>query len=258
MGEGNHDVKQISLALIDEFICEKAATYSTLSLRNVNCTLRSFLRYLYSQGRIDSELGEKLYPPSSFSHDKRPKYVPWQKIQELLANFQRTTLKDTRDFAMLMLMASYGLRAREIAALRIEDVDFANKKLFLRERKGGKAACFPLRTEACAALKDYLKVRPQSGCPEIFLKLRPPFKPLGKSVSLVVSICLKDRWGAHLPFCGTYLLRHSFAKAMIDRGAPLTKISEVLGHETLNSTLIYTRVATEDLRQVADNYSKLL
>ena len=82
---------------------------------------------------------------------------------------------------------------------------------------------------------------------------------MGISLSLAVHGCITHHWeGRRPPTLGAYLFRHSFAKAMLDRGAPLTKIGDVLGHQKMDSTLIYTRVATKELREVADNYSKLL
>lgn len=267
---GINDLKDLTIALIDEFISQIGQRYSR-SLRNLNSTLRSFLRYLYFSQYISSDLGGRLYPQSSFSAASRPKYVPWKKIQDLLAKIKRESLKDKRDFAILMLLASYGLRAREVAALRVTDIDFVNHQFTIRERKGGKPATFPLQQDVADALRDYLSVRPNAlkdesasatppaSHPEIFLKIKPPFTPIGISISLVVRECLIHHWEGHRPpTWGAYLFRHSFAKAMLDRGAPLTKIGDVLGHQKMESTLIYTRIATKELREVANNYSKIL
>jgi site-specific recombinase XerD len=107
-------------------------------------------------------------------------------------------------------------------------------------------------------LKDYLAVRPSRPFEQVFLTCMTPGKPLGRLVCWAVSRRLIERFGRLLPSQGAYLLRHSFAKAMLDRGAPLGQIGQVLGHRSLNSTLIYTRVATQDLKEVADNYANLL
>ena len=256
---GINNLKDLTIALIDEFICQLGHKFTTRSLGNLNSTLRSFLRYLYFYQYIPSDLAGRLYPQSSFSASSRPKYVPWKKIQDFLSRLKRESLKDKRDYAILMFLASYGMRGREVAALRVSDIDFINHRFTIRERKGGKPATFPLQKDVADALRDYLSVRPNASHPEIFLKLKPPFKPIGVFISYIVWECLNNYWeGRQPPIRGAYLFRHSFAKAMLDRGAPLTKIGDVLGHEKMDSTLIYTRVATKELREVADNYSKLL
>jgi len=253
-----NELADLTIALIDEFICEMGKKCSH-SLRNLNSTLRSFLRYLYFYQYIPSDLAGRLYPQSSFSASSRPKYVPWKKIQDFLSRLKRESLKDKRDYAILMFLASYGMRGREVAALRVSDIDFINHRFTIRERKGGKPATFPLQKDVADALRDYLSVRPNASHPEIFLKLKPPFKPIGVFISYIVWECLNNYWeGRQPPIRGAYLFRHSFAKAMLDRGAPLTKIGDVLGHQKMDSTLIYTRIATKELREVADNYSKLL
>lgn len=252
------DPREINTALIDEFVIERAATRSSVSLRNVNTSLRSFLKYLYLYRHINCDLAGRLYPPSSFSAASRPKYLAWEKIQELLRSFDRHSPRGKRDYAIFMLLACYGLRAREIANLRMADLDFSNRRFLLVQRKGGKDALFPLLPEAAGALKDYLAIRPNRPFEQIFLTCTTPSKPLGRLVCWAISRRLMERFGRLRPSQGAYLLRHSFAKAMLDRGAPLGQIGQVLGHRSLNSTLIYTRVATQDLKEVADNYANLL
>ncbi|MBI4669260.1 MAG: tyrosine-type recombinase/integrase, partial [Elusimicrobia bacterium] len=109
------------------------------------------------------------------------------------------------------------------------------------------------------ALADYLTIRPHCSNPRLFLTLRAPWRPLTKTIlDKRVRWRLKERFGNSLPAYGCHVLRHSFAKAMLDRGAPLSHISVLLGHQALQSTYVYTRISIEEMREVADNYACLL
>ena len=155
-------------------------------------------------------------------------------------------------------MACHGLRTREVANLKVTDIDWEKHSIFLRHRKRGGAANLPITPQTEEALKDYLSVRPDCDAAEIFLTTFAPIKPLGKNISACVQRHVRRVFGdTHRP-SGAHMLRHSFAKALLDQGAPLHEVGSLLGHRTLRSTLIYTRINTEDLREVADNYANLL
>jgi site-specific recombinase XerD len=130
--------------------------------------------------------------------------------------------------------------------------------MFLRHRKDGASVQMPLSPQTEEALQDYLAVR--SACPasEIFLTEKAPMKPFKMSIQSVATRHILKFFGK-LPFSqGSHLLRHSFAKALLDRGAKLHEVGVLLGHRSMRSTQIYTRIAIEELREVADNYANLL
>jgi integrase len=157
-----------------------------------------------------------------------------------------------------MLLAHHGLRAREAAALRISDIDWDNHSIFLRHRKDGTSVQMPTSPQTEEALRDYLAVRSACPAPEIFLTECAPMKPFERAVYGVAQRHILKVFGK-LPFSqGAHLLRHSFAKALLDRGAKIQEVGVLLGHRSLRSTQIYTSIATEELREVADNYANLL
>jgi integrase len=228
------------------------------SLQYIISALRSFFRFLQLHGEIRSDLARGLVSPSRFRSDLRPKYLPWPKIQKFLAAIDRSHRAGKRDYAMLMLLACHGLRGREAATLRISDIDWERHSIFLRHRKNGVPIHLPLSPQTEEALRDYLAVRPACPAPEIFLTEVAPIKPFEGSVQGVATRHIRKFFGK-LPFSqGSHLLRHSFAKALLDRGAKLHEVGALLGQLSLRSTQIYTRIATEDLREVADNYANLL
>ena len=259
---GKKDLNDVALADLDAFIAQIAQRgVSPVGLHHPLGSVRSLFRYLYLHDKIRANAAAQLISPCRFRADRRPKYIPWSKVEQLLAGIDRHSARrrsGERDYAILALLAYHGLRAREVAGLRISDIDWEENSLLLRARKNGSTDRLPLRQETREALKDYLAIRRQSSYSEIFLTDTAPIKPLGDSLSAMVGRRIFKQFGRSLPCRGAYVLRHSFAKVLLDRGARLPEIATLLGHRRLNSTLAYTRIATEDLREVADNYADLM
>jgi len=255
---GIRRLEAITIGECDTFLMKQAGRLSPKSLQYIISALRSFFRFLHLHGEIRSDIARGLVSPSRFRSDTRPKYLPWPKIQRLLASIDRSRNAGKRDYAILMLLAHHGLRAREAAALRISDIDWDKHSMFLRHRKNGSSVQMPLSPQTEEALRLYLTVRSPCPAPEIFLTEIAPIKPLKRSLYAVAQRHIWNVFGK-LPFSqGAHLLRHSFAKALLDRGAKLHEVGVLLGHRSLRSTQIYTRIATEELREVADNYANLL
>lgn len=255
---GIRHLKSVTIEDLDAFLVKQAERLSPKSLQYIISALRSLFRFLHLHDEIRSDIARVLVSPSRFRSDLRPKYLPWPKILRLLASIDRHHCVGKRDYAILMLMAHHGLRAREVATLRISDIDWDNHSVFLHHRKNGVPLHMPLSPQTEEALRDYLAVRSTCPAPEIFLTEEAPIKPFKKSVHSVATRHIRKFFGK-LPFPqGSHLLRHSFAKAILDRGAKLHEVGVLLGHRSIRSTLIYTRIATEDLREVADNYANLL
>ena len=253
---GRRKIQEVTLQDLDAYCMTRAKTYS-VPMKPVG-VLRSFLRYLYLQGTIQRNLAQHIQSPCSFSANTRPKYLPWHKIQTLLAAVDRRDAGGKRNYAILALLAYHGLRAREAASLRITDIDWNDNSFLLRERKNGDTTHLPLSTEAGQALKEYLAVRPVCPAPEVFLTTYAPIKPLGRYLYAVAHRQIYKHLGRLLPQQGAYVLRHSFAKLLLDRGASLPAIGALLGHKSIHATYAYTRIASEDMREVADNYAALL
>ena len=255
---GIHHLKSITIREFDAFLMKQAERLSPKSLQYIISALRSFFRFLHLHGEIRSDIAQGLVSPSRFRSDLRPKYLPWPKIQRLLASIDRSHSVGKRDYAILMLLAHHGLRGREAATLRISDIDWDKHSMFLRHRKDGASVQMPLSQQTEEAFRHYLAVRSPCTAPEIFLTETAPIKPLKRSLHAVAQRHIWNVFGK-LPFSqGSHLLRHSFAKALLDRGAKLHEVGALLGHRSLRSTQIYTRIATEELREVADNYANLL
>jgi site-specific recombinase XerD len=173
---GISNVESITLSDVDAYLFERAPRYSRQTLFLITGVLRSFLGYLFLIGKIQIDLANRLMTPRLFRQEHRPRYIPWNQVQAFLQNIDRNKAAGKRDYVIAVLLARYGLRLREVATLRLEDVDWKEKRLILKERKDGRMAVFPLMDDVAAALKDYLKNgRPSVIHPEIFIKSIAPY-----------------------------------------------------------------------------------
>lgn len=252
-------ISSLKLADIDAFMAQRGARMSPRSLYVVRAALRSFLKWLYVEDKLAMDFSNCLPRPSRFSADQRPKYLPWAKVEELLAGMERSTLAGKRDYAILTMLALHGLRAGEVAKLRIEDIDLKEGSFLLRCRKDGRCARLPLSPRAKEALEDYLLLRGKETREEVFLNAPPPPQPLAAAaIGRIAHDQLRQRFPTGLPSYGSHVFRHSFAKCLLDGGARLADIGLILGHRNLSSTMMYARIATKELGEVADNYARLL
>ena len=252
-------IEKLRLADLDAFMVQQGKHMKPKSLYTVRGALRSFLKWLYVEGKLATDLSCRLLRPSRFSADQRPKYLPWAKVEKLLAGMGRNTLAGKRDYAILTMLALHGLRAGEVAKLRIEDIDLKEGSFLLRCRKDGRCARLPLAPRAKEALEDYLQMRGDSPCAEVFINAPPPPQPLATAtIGHIAHTHLLERFPKGLPSYGSHVFRHSFAKCLLDRGARLADIGLILGHRNMRSTMMYARIATKELGEVADNYARLL
>jgi integrase len=164
-----------------------------------------------------------------------PKHLPSEAVRRVLrvSAYNRSTVKGKRDYAVLLLLARLGLRAGEIVALELDDIDWANGELVVRSKKGDGWARLPLPVDVGRALERYLMVRPPSPYRNVFVR---------KAI---------ERAGVKSARTGAHLFRHSLATEMLRRGASLAEIGRVLRHRDPDSTAIYAKVDLEALRELA-------
>jgi integrase/recombinase XerD len=167
---------------------------------------------------------------------------------------------------MFLLIATYGLRGCDIVSLTLDDVAWRSRSLRIQQRKTGQLLWLPLTDEVAMALLDYLRRgRPhlgvrrfrrgfQSDPPkflELFLRCYTPTGVLKATAISEVFQKWSRRSGLKIPFQGAHCLRHSYAVHLLRSGLSVKTIGDLLGHRTLESTCVYLRLATDDLREVA-------
>jgi len=181
-----------------------------------------------------------------------PRAISWTEVGKVLAGVDRRTACGRRDYAILLLLVTYGLRGREVAALTLDHIDWKRERLAIPERKAGHSTAFPLSKSVGEAIVDYLqRGRPKTTDRHVFFRSVAPMRPIG---SAVVSNCAKRyllQTGVQVPRPGSHTLRHTLVQRLVDAEFALKEIGDFVGHRSPASTQIYGKVAVESLRQVA-------
>jgi integrase/recombinase XerD len=211
--------------------------------------LRAFLRFCFLEGLAEADLSQAALTVTGRRSSPLPRGIGRADALALLDACDRRTALGRRDYALIMLGLRLGLRRGEVAALRLDDIDWRAGELVVRG-KGDRCDRLPLPADVGQALASYLRRgRPASDRRELFLRARPPFEPIasGTVASTVRRACRR----AGIPEIGSHRLRHTAACAMVGAGVPLERIGQVLRHRSLQSTAIYARVDLDGLRRLA-------
>jgi integrase len=157
-----------------------------------------------------------------------------------------------RDYAMLCLLVTYGLRAREVAALTLDDIEWRHDRLRIPARKAGHSTAYPLSPGVGAALLEYLKAgRPPTQLRQVFFHVTAPCAPITQTAVSHRAAHYPRQAGIRAPRLGSHTLRHSCVQRLVDAGWSLKAIGDYVGHASPASTEIYSKVAIETLREVA-------
>lgn len=214
--------------------------------------LRAFLRYLHHHGRIPADLAACVPAVAAWSFARLPAFLSHEETQRVLDGCNRQTAIGRRDYAMLLLCARLGLRAGEVAALRLDEIDWENGCFAIRS-KGGRWTQMPLLHEVGEAIVDYLTDgRPSCRDRHVFIRAHAPYTGLrsSSSVSMVASRAFV-RAGIVSPRKGAHLFRHTLATQMLGQGASLAQIGQLLRHQHPDTTRIYAKVDLAALRKLA-------
>ncbi len=242
----------LSIRDLDVYLGMRAAGLRRRSLKDVVERLRSLLRYLYKTGRIAVDLAPHIVAPVLYAYEGIPSILSQEQIETVLrsAREDRSAL-GLRDYAILQLLATYGLRAGEISHLRLDDINWRAETLRICHSKTGTQSLLPLLEPVGDALIDYLRYgRPETKAREIFIRSRAPFRPLAAIYS-EVRRRLSAAGVKPVGKCGPHIFRHGRAVSLLRRGVPRKVIGDVLGHRSADSTIPYLKLATEDLRAIA-------
>jgi site-specific recombinase XerD len=237
------------------FVCSQVHL-SPKTLAGLVSDLRSFTRFLCMQSLIAHDLSTDV-PKIRIPRDARiPSVWHPEDVATLLAAVDRSSPKGKRDYAILLLACRLGLRVSDIRTLRLEHLRWEHAVIERRQAKTGEQLTVPLSEEVGQALIDYLQHgRPITPYREVFLRLKAPLEPFGADNNLHHIITFyRQRAGITLPaqqLQGLHSLRHTVATRLLEAGTPFETIAAILGHRSLDSTHIYTKVDLETLRSAA-------
>lgn len=238
---------QLTPAVVSGFVLDQSRRYRPASMKVLTVALRCLVRFLFLTGVIDRDLSAAV-PAVAHRAARLPQGVDDATLAALLNSCERSTAVGLRDHAILTLLIRLGLRAGEVAALRLDDVDWRTGEVVIRG-KGNRLDRLPLPHDVGAVLVDYLRRRPRSTCRALFLRACGPHGPMtARSVTMVPRTASAR---AGLAVVGAHRLRHSAATGMLRSGAPLPEIAQVLRHHAEASTARYAAVDRAALDTVA-------
>jgi site-specific recombinase XerD len=236
---------------IDRFLLSHAYKRTPKVAQLMVSALRSFLRFLFRYGETKRDLSTAVPTVAAWRLSDVPKHIKSEEVESLLDSCDRTTSVGRRNYSILLLIARLGLRAGEIVALELGDINWRASELTIRG-KGQFCDRLPLPQSVGEALAIYLKNdRPTCSTRRVFVRMRAPYR--GLKDSTVVSTIIRrtvEKSGLNTPSKGAHLLRHSLATGMLRKGASMAEIGEILRHRSPNSTEIYAKVDIEGLRSV--------
>lgn len=251
-GKGPVDLSTLRARDITGFVQRRAAQIRSIRVQLMTTALRSFLRFARFRGDIARDLAACVPAVANWKLSSIPRAIPAHQVKILLDSINRKTGMGRRDYAILLLLARLGLRGGEITALTLEDLDWEEGLIRVRG-KGGRFTQMPLPSDVGEAIADYLKDgRPNANSRCVFLRVRAPIGGFQGVTPIcdIVRHALR-RAGIDIPRKGAHQFRHGLACQMLQQGASLSEIGELLRHRSPQTTAIYAKVDLISLSTLA-------
>ena len=252
--EKKRSLKSVTISDIDSILAAKVNRehYARISIRGYASSLRSFFRYAEMRGWCRAGIAASIMAPRVFQQETLPSGPSWEIVQQILDATDGDHPTAIRDHAILVLLAVYGVRSREVARLQLTDVDWQGETIaFTRSKRSGRHS-FPLLPSVGAAIIRYLKeVRPKSLRRQIFLTMHAPICPLSNGAMWAIVSHRLRKWAPALKHHGPHSIRHACATRLINQGLSLKEIGDHLGQRDPEATRTYAKVDLVRLRDVA-------
>jgi integrase/recombinase XerD len=246
-----HNIKLVSIRIeqIDGFLAEFFVPFSPATRQTYRSYLRGFLKFLYDPRKIiRKDLAPLVVGARQFDQSKPPKFLRPHEVQRLFDSFELSSFKDLRNYALVHLSYGLGLRPDEISRITLDDISFAQSELAIKTRKNNRPVKLPIPESAIKAIAAYIiGARPKSSHRRLFLNLVAPHRPASPaSVGQHITGCIRKAG-----LSGTaYWLRHTYAQNLLEAGASVYEIKEMMGHTTINSAEKYLHVHITLMRRV--------
>ena len=241
------------------YFIERVGQGRTSTAKKLVTSVRAFLRYLSAHGECRVDLDKAVPTLASWRLAELPRFLTTAEVDRLIAACDGDSSSRRRDRAILLLLARLGLRAGDVAQMRLVDLEWPTGTLRV-SGKGRYQVRLPLPQEVGDAILNYLERRPHlPACDQVFLRNIAPYRPMvgGDSISKVVKQAMK-RAGVTAPVKGAHTLRHTAATQMLRQGVPLDRIALVLRHRGLDTTAYYAKADVNLLKQIAQPWPEML
>lgn len=251
--KGEIDLADVSPADLIAFMSEYAFGHKPKTSKLSASALRSFFQFLQLKGLCRGQLADAVPTVPAWKLSSLPNYLSQSQVEQFMCVFDTTTASGRRGNAIAQCMLMLGLRAGEVAQLSLDDIDWRMGVIGIPKTKVRRVDTLPLPTAVGEAIVAYLRNgRPPTVERQIFVSHGyPRGKALRSSaISRIIrqAICLS---GIEVTSKGSHILRHTAATRMVQAGASLKQIADVLRHRHLDTTMIYTKVDLPHLREVA-------
>ena len=177
---GLYSLADLTPAILSAFLIKEGHSLSKSSVTGLCSSLRVFLRYIRQEGLTETDLSGSIESPRRYQLSNLPRSISWADVKKMLEVIDRLTILGKRDYAILLLLVTYGLRACEVAGLKLDDIDWKRERFLVSERKAGHNTAYPLSSIVGEAIIDYLKYgRPETNDRHIFFRVLAPRVPAG-------------------------------------------------------------------------------
>jgi len=250
---GDQALARLAGSDVLEFISHQLERGGSRSWRAHVCSqARGFLSYLYASGAIATDVARAVPKVATPRLASLPRAVPWKQVRALIDGVDTSHPDGMRDKAIFLLLATLGLRSYEVRSLELRDIKWRSGEIRIPRTKTRRERVLPLLAEVGTALADYvLHGRPVVQVPQALLRHGP--RPGAMKANTIVWILRRhlDRAGIRIARRGAHMLRHSLATRMVNAGVPIKSVADVLGHATIDTTAINTKVDVTTLATVA-------
>ena len=257
--KGKASLAEVSIDEVRQFIIETAGEVRTSSLHNILLYLKHFHIYLKEQG-IPAPDCTELFSYTVYREMPVQSYVTDHELERIISVIDTQTTAGKRDYAIIVLAATTGMRACDNIRLKLTDIDWCKGEIRIIQKKTGKPVCMPLIKDAGLAVQDYiLNARPASNCKEVFLREATP------KIAIADAASIGDMFRRYqkkagiarqaLDGKGFHGLRRRLAKKLLVSGSPLLTVSQILGHDGIDSARQYLSLNTDNLKECALDFS---
>ncbi len=248
----DNDLYYLRVTDVENFFLKATNRWGKSKKRSLQATLRTFFDFCFEGGYTPRNFRFFLPTIMSYQLSDIPKEIKDNEIEKLFKSIDRSTDSGKRLYAILQILYAYGIRGGQVIQLKMEDINWHNEEIFFPALKDGKSCAFPLTTEVGNSLLEYLRnVRGKSRYQEVFLNLRAPHGPLknSKCLSQIIRTAMLNA-GVKSPSMGSHCFRHNFVSRMLRQGESFKNIADLIGHKSIQSTFIYTKIDFNSLAEV--------
>jgi site-specific recombinase XerD len=252
-------LKDLTPVVLSAFIIENGRRLSKNSMTSLCSILRVFLRYLYQEQLTHRDLSATIEVPMTYQLNDTPRSISWEDVNRMFDLVDRRTELGKRDYAILLLLVTYGLRSHEVAALTLDHIDWERERLLVPARKADHTTAYPLSSIVGDAIVDYLEHgRPETAERNVFFRVLAPRVALTSNALSNRATHYLRKAGIQVRRPGSHTLRHTCVQRLVDADFSFKVIGDYMGHASPSSTKIYTKIDVEALREVAMGHGEEL